>query len=62
MKIRKKLYKIENKKNLSDKKKEKNYDNFIELARNLDKKEKCKYHNRDDSDYSGIRDAEKFIW
>ena len=55
-KIKKELYEIENKKNLSDKEKEKNYDNLVELVRTLDKKEKYKYHDRDDLDYHGIRD------
>ena len=37
-KIKKELYEIENKKNLSDKEKEKNYDNLVELVGTLDKK------------------------
>ena len=56
----KKLYEIENKKNLSDKEKEKNYDNLVELVNTLNKKEKYKYHDHDDLDYHGIRDR-KFI-
>ena len=44
-KLKKELYKIENKKNLSDKEKKKNYDNLFELVRTLDKKEKYKYHD-----------------
>ena len=39
-KIKKELYEIENKKNLSDKETENNYDNLVELVRTLDKKEK----------------------
>ena len=31
----KELYEIENKKNLSDEEKEKNYDNLVELVNNL---------------------------
>ena len=37
-KIKKKLYEIENKKNLSDKEKEKNYDNLVKLVINSIKK------------------------
>ena len=59
-KIKKELYEIENKKNLSDKEKEKNYDNLVELVNTLNKKEKYKYHDHDDLDYHGIRDR-KFI-
>ena len=55
-KIKKDHYEIENKKNLTDKEKEKNYDNLVELANKLNKKEKYKYHDRDDLDYDGIRD------
>ena len=45
-KIKKELYEIENKKNLSDKEKEENYDNLVELVNILNKKEKYKYHDR----------------
>ena len=38
MKIKKELYEIENKKNLSDKEKEKIDYNLLELVRTLDKK------------------------
>ena len=37
-KIRRKLYEIEKKENLSDKKKEKIYDDLVELVRIFDKK------------------------
>ena len=60
-KIKKELYEIENKKNLSDKETENNYDNLVELVRTLDKKEKYKYHDRDDLDYHGIRDIENLF-
>ena len=60
-KIKKELYEIENKKNLSDKEKEKIYDRLVELLRTLDKKEKYKYHERDDLDYHGIRDIENLF-
>ena len=57
-KIKKELYEIENKKDLSDKEKEKIYGDLVELVRTLDKKEKYRYHGRDDLDYHGIRDIE----
>ena len=60
-KIKKELYEIENKKNLSDKEKEKIYDDLVELVRTLDKKEKYKYHDLDDLDYYGIRDIENLF-
>ena len=60
-KIKKELYEIENKKNLSDMKKEKNYDNLVELVKKLNKKEKYKCHDRDDLDYNGIRDIENLF-
>ena len=55
-KIKKELYEIENKKNLSDKEKEKNYHNLVELVNKLNKKEKYKYHDRDDLDHHRIRE------
>ena len=60
-KIKRKLYEIEKKENLSDKEKEKNYDDLVKLVETFDKKEKYKYHDRDDLDYHGIRDIEKFF-
>ena len=60
-KIKKELYEIDNKKNLSDKEKEKNYNNLVELVNKLDKKEKYKYHDGDDLDYHGIRDMENLF-
>ena len=53
-----KLYKIENKKNLSKLEKEKINEYLTELGRILNKKEKYCYHDRDDPDYYGIRDKE----
>ena len=57
-KIKKELHEIESNKNISDKEKEKNYDNLVELVNTLNKKEKYKYHDHDDLDYHGIRDIE----
>ena len=44
------------KKNLSDKRKEENYNHLVELVKILDKKEEYKYHDHDDLDCYGIRD------
>ena len=55
-KRKKELYEIEKKENLSDKEKEKIYDNLVELVNSLNKKEKYKYHECYDLDYCGIRD------
>ena len=60
-KIKKELYEIEKKENLSDKEKEKIYDDLVELVKTLDKKEKYKYHDRDDLDYLEIRDIENLL-
>ena len=60
-KIKKELYEIEKKQNLSDKEKEEIYDHLVKLVRTLDKKEKYKYHDRDDLDYHGIRDIENLF-
>ena len=60
-KIKKELYEIENKTNLSDKEKEKIDDNLLELVNKLNKKEKYRYHDRDDLDYHGIRDIENLF-
>ena len=49
-KIKKELYEIEKKENLSDKEKEKIYDDLLELVNTLDKKVKHKYYDRDDLD------------
>ena len=60
-KIKKELYEIEKKKNLSDKEKKEIYDNLVVLVRTLDKKEKYKYYDRDNLDYHGIRDIENLL-
>ena len=59
-KIKKELYEIENKKNLSHKEKEKN-DNLVELVNKLNKKEKYTYHDRGDLDYHEMRDIENLF-
>ena len=61
VKIKKELYEIKNKKNLLDDEKEKVYDNLVELVNKLNKKEKYRYHDRDDLDYHGIRDIENLF-
>ena len=60
-KIKKELYEIENKKNLSDKEKEKNFDHLVELVNTLNKKKIYKYHDRDDLDYHGTRGMENLF-
>ena len=49
-KVRRKLYEIEKKENLSDKEKKKIYDDLVELVKTLDKREEYKYYDRDDLD------------
>ena len=49
VKIKKELYEIENK-NLLDEEKRKIYDNLVELVNKFNKKEKYRYHDRDDLD------------
>ena len=41
------------------KKNKKIHDNLVELVNKLNKKEKYRYHDRDDFDYHGIRNIEK---
>ena len=59
--IKKELYEIEHKKNLSDIEKGKNSVNLVELVNKLNKKEKYKYHDHDDLDHHGIRDIENLF-
>ena len=59
-KVRRKLYETEKKENLSDKEKEKIYDDLLELVHTLNKKE-YKYHDCDDLDYYGIRYIENLF-
>ena len=61
VKIKKEFYETENKKNPSDKEKEQIDDNLLELVNKLNKKEKYRYHDRDDLDYHGIRDIENLF-
>ena len=56
------LYEIEKKKNLSDREKEEIYNHLVKLVKNLNKKEKYQYHDRDDLDYYGKKRHRKFIW
>ena len=56
------LYETGKKKNFSNKEKEEIYDHLVELVKNLNKKEKYQYHDRDDLDYYGKKRHRKFIW
>ena len=58
-KIKRMLYEIEKKENLSDK--EKINDDLVKLVETLNKKEEYKYHDRDDLDFYGIRDIENLF-
>ena len=60
-KIKKELYEIEKKQNLSDNEKEEIYDHLVELANTLDKKEEHKHSDHDDLDYFGIRELENLF-
>ena len=57
--IRKKLYEIENKKNLSKSKMKKTEKNMLELEESLSKIKK--YYDYDDVEYKGIRDVGNLI-
>ena len=59
--MKKKLYEIENKKDLSEQEKEKIDEHLTKLVRNLNNKEKYRHHDRDDLDYYGIRDIESLF-
>ena len=59
--IKKELYEIEKKQNLSDNEKEKIYDHLVKLANTLDKKEEHKHSDHDDLDYFGIRELENLF-
>ena len=60
-KVRRKLYEIEKKENLSDKEKEEIYDHLVKLVKTLNKKEKYQHYDRDDLDYYGIKNIENLF-
>ena len=60
-KIKKDIYEIEKRQNLSNNEKEKIYDDLVKLANTLDKKEEHKHSDHDDLDYFGIRELEKLF-
>ena len=59
--IKKELYEIEKKQNLSDNEKEEIYDHLVELVNTFDKKEEYKHSDHDDLDYFGIRELENLF-
>ena len=59
--IKKELYEIEKKQNLSDNEKEKIYDHLVKLANTLDKKKEYKRRDHDDEDYFGIQELENLF-
>ena len=60
-KIKKDLYEIDKRQNLSDNEKEKIYDDLVKLANTFDKKEEHKHSDHDDLDYFGIRELENLF-
>ena len=60
-KVKKDLYEIEKKQNLSDNEKEEIYDHLVELVNTFDKKEEYKQSDRDDLDYFGIKKLEIYL-
>ena len=60
-KIKKKLYEIEKKQNLSDNEKEEIYDHLVNVVNTFDKKEEYKHSDRDDLDYFGIKELENLF-
>ena len=60
-KIKKELYEIGKRQNLSNNENETIYDDLVKLANTLDKKEEYKHSDRDDLDYFGIRELEKLF-
>ena len=59
--IKKMLYEIEHKENLSEQEKEEIDEYFTKLVRTLNKIEECRHHDRDDLDYYGIRDIKNLF-
>ena len=57
--IRKKIYEIQNRENISEQEKEKINKYLTKLVRYLNKKEEHHYHDHDDPDYYGIRAMER---
>ena len=59
--IKKELYEIEKKQNLSDNEKEEIYDHLVELVNTLDKKEEHKHSDHDDLDCIRVRELENLF-
>ena len=59
--IKKELYEIEKKQNLSDNENENNYDHLVELINTFDKKDQYKHSNHEDLDYFRIRELENLF-
>ena len=57
-KIKKELYVIEKKQNLSDNEKEEIFDHLVKLINTFDKKGEYKHSDCDDLDYFGIKELE----
>ena len=60
-KIKKELYEVEKKQNLSDNEKEEIYDHLVKLINTLDKKEEHKHSDRGDLGYFGIKELENLF-
>ena len=60
-KIKREIYKMEKKENLSDKEKEVIYNHLVELVNTLNKKKTYQYNDRDDINYYGISDIENLF-
>ena len=58
--IRKKIYEIQNRENISEQEKEKINKYLTKLVRYLNKKEEHHHHDHDDPDYYGIRAMESW--
>ena len=60
-KIKKELYEVEIKQNLSDNEKEEIYDHLVKLINTLDKKEEHEHSDCGDLDYFGIKELENLF-
>ena len=60
-KIKKDLYEIEKRQNLSDNEKEKIYDHLVKLANTRDKKEEYKHSDHDNLGYFRIKELENLF-